>query len=164
MRKFIRTILIIMILASLGSFAYRSSYDNRSANNLSAYCNIDFRSTIDPATNKINRVTLALLDFRFSNQPLENFCRIDIDGKEYQLDASETTSQAPTYSLQDFNNVNSFKYTNHLTVDFPPQIQKEIAAAKQIKISFQYKGSPTPIELPLSDVDLIYWKKQLLLL
>ena len=164
MRKFIRTLIIILILACLGSFAYRSSYDNRSASNLSAYCNIDFRSTIDPATNKINRVTLSLLDFRFSNQPLENFCRIDIDGKEYQIDASETASQPPTYALEDLNNVNSFKYTNHLTVSFPPQIQKEIAAAKQIKVSFQYKGSPTPIELPLSDVDLTYWKKQLLLL
>ncbi|WP_019552302.1 hypothetical protein [Propionispira raffinosivorans] len=164
MRKFIRTLIIILILASLGSFAYRSSYDNRSASNLSAYCNIDFRSIIDPSTNKISQVTLSLLDFRFSKQPLESFCRIDIDGKEYQLDAFETASQAPTYSLQDFSNVNSFKYTNHLIVAFPPQIQKEIAAAKQIKISFQYKGNPTPIELPLSDVDLTYWKKQLLLL
>lgn len=159
------TITIISIILVITSFmGYRNSYDNRSASNLSSYCNIDFRGIIDPKTNKVQTATLSLVDYRFSKNPLEKFCIVDVDGKKYKVSADETYSIPPTYSLKDLKLETCFKYTNSLLVHFDPTVLKEIKNANTVKISFKYIDNDFAIELPLSEVDLNYWKNQLLLL
>lgn len=155
------TIIIIIFACSVG---YRTSYNNRTASNLSSYCNIDFRGVIDPTTNKITTATLSLVDYRFSSKPLEKFCIVDVDGKTYKVTTDATTSLPPTYSPNDFNLQTCFKYTNSLLVHFDPSLLKEINNAKSVKISFKYVGNDSAIKLPLSEVDLRYWKNQLILL
>lgn len=137
------------------------SYDNRTASNLSAYCTIDFRGVADPKTNNITAATLSIVDFRYDSKPLEKFFTIDIDGTIYKIDSIEVTAQPPTYSLKNSPSGSGFKHTNTLFVTFPPQILKKIAEASTIKISFRYIGNNSAIELPLSAVDLQYWKNQL---
>jgi hypothetical protein len=155
------TIIIIIFACSVG---YRASYDNRTASNLSSYCTIDFRGIIDPVANTVTTATLSLVDYRFSSKPIEKFCIVEVDGKTYKVAADETSSLPPTYSLNDFNLQPCFKYTNSLLVHFEPSLLKEINEAKSVKISFKYVGNDSAIELPLSEVDLKYWKNQLILL
>jgi len=158
-------IAIITIIFLFACFiGWRASYDNRSASNLSSYCNIDFRGIIDPETNKIKTATLSLIDYRFSSNPLEKFCIVDVDGKKYKVLADDTSSLPPTYSPKDFKFEIGFKYTNSLLAHFEPSLLKEINNANTVKISFKYVDNDSAIELPLSDVDLKYWKNQLLLL
>lgn len=162
MIKKITIAIITIILFFACSNFYRASYDNRTASNLSSYCTIDFRGVIDPTTNKVTAATLSLVDYRFSSKPLEKFCIVDVDGKTYKVTTDATASLPPTYSLNDFNLQTGFKYTNSLLVHFEPSLLKEINNAKSVKISFKYVGNDSAIELPLSEVDLNYWKNQLI--
>lgn len=155
-------ILVIVIVAIVAYCSYKVlSYDNRTASNLSAYCNIDFRGVTDPKTSKVTSATLSIVDSRYDSGPLEKFFSIDIDGKTYKIDSIEISSLPPTYSPKVFPLENSFKHTNNLFVSFPPQVLKEISKADTVKVAFKYAKSDSPIELPLSTVDLQYWKNQL---
>jgi len=155
-------ILVIVIVAIVAYCSYKVfSYDNRTASNLSAYCNIDFRGVADPKTSIVTSATLSIVDSRYDSGPLEEFFSINIDGKTYKIDSIEISSLPPTYSPKVFPLENSLKHTNTLFVTFPPQVLKEISKADTVKVSFKYAKSDSPIELPLSTVDLQYWKNQL---
>jgi len=158
MRK--KLMILILLAAVFAVGGVTSSYNNRTASNLSAYCHIDFRGLPEPAVHEVNDATLALTDFRFFANPLEDTLTIDIDGKKYQLPA-EVYYRPPTFSPADFQQERCFKHTNSLFLHFPPAILREIQTAQSVKIAFQYMGSATPIELPLSEADLSYWKNQL---
>ena len=158
-----KTIILVFTMAVI--VAYYSytvfSYDNRTASNLSAYCNIDFRGVTNSQTKNVTAGTLSVVDFRYDSGLLEKFFIIDVDGKAYKIDSIEISAQPPTYSLKDFPTGKGFKHTNTLFVTFPPQIIKEISQADTVKISFKYANSNSTIELPLSNLDLQYWKNQL---
>ncbi len=158
-----KTIILAFVLATIAFYCSYTvySYDHRIANNLSAYCNIDFRGIADSQTNTITGATLSIVDFRYDSKPLEKFIIIDIDDKAYKIDSIEVSAQPPTYSPKDVSTEKCFKHTNTLFVTFPPQVLKEISQANTVKVSFTYLDSNLIIELPLSDVDLQYWKNQL---
>jgi|GEM_PF-456766 len=156
------TIFVLIIVAIVAYSSYTVfSYDNRMAGNLSAYCNIDFRGITDPQTNNVTGATLSVVDFRYASEPLEKFFIIVVDDRTYKIDSIEISTQPPTYSPKDFPTGKSFKHTNTLFVTFPPQVLKDISQATTVKVSFKYSGSDSAIELPLSTVDLQYWKNQL---
>lgn len=161
MRK--KTTILVLVIVTIAFYCSYTvySYDNRTVSNLSAYCNIDFRGVIDPQTNTVTGATLSIVDFRYHSGPLEKFFIIDIDGRTYKIDSIEISDQPPTYSHKDFSIGKSFKYTNTLFATFPPQILKKISQADTVKVSFKYTDSDSAIELPLSAVDLRYWKNQL---
>jgi len=155
-------ILVLVIIAITFYCSYTVfSHDNRIVNNLSAYCNIDFRGITDPQTNTIIGATLSVVDFRYDSRPLEKLFIIDIDGQTYKIHNIEISAQSPTYSPKDFPTGKFSKHTNTLFVTFPLQVLKEISLADNVKISFKYLGSDSAIELPLSNLDLQYWKNQL---
>lgn len=153
-------VFVIVVIAFYCSYTV-FSYDNRIVSNLSAYCNIDFRGVADPQTNNVTGATLSVVDFRYDSGPLEKFFIIDVDDKTYKIDSIEISAQPPTYSPKDFPTGKCFKHTNTLFVTFPPQVLKEISLADTVKVSFKYTDSQSAIELPLSAVDLQYWKNQL---
>lgn len=161
MRK--QTTILVLVMVALAFYCSYTvySYDNRTASNLSAYCNIDFRGVTNPQTNNVTGATLSVVDFRYDSGPLEKFFIIVVDGKTYKIDSIEISAQSPTYSPKDFSTGKSFKHTNTLFVTFPPQVLKEIVLADTVKVSFKYTDSNSAIELPLSVVDLQYWKNQL---
>lgn len=154
------TILVLIIVAIYCCYTV-FSYDNRTASNLSAYCNIDFRGVADPQTNIITGATLSVIDYRYDSRPLEKFFIIDVDGKAYKIDNIEISAQPPTYSPKDSTIGKHFKHTNTLFVTFPLQVLKEISQADTIKVSFKYLDNDSTIQLPLSNPDLQYWKNQL---
>ncbi|WP_346353299.1 hypothetical protein [Azotosporobacter soli] len=154
---------IFFLVASLAAYAYHSTlaYDQRSAANLSAYCNIDFRSVLEPQTNQITGATLSIVDFRYAAPPLESFFRITVDGQSYTLTAVSISARPPSYSPDGLASGKSLQHTNTLFVAFPRPVLAAIAQAQTVSVSFKYADSASPIELPLSAVDLQYWKKQL---
>ncbi len=161
MRK--KTHILVFVIVAIAFYCSYTvfSYDNRTVSNLSAYCNIDFRGVTDPQTNNVTGATLSVVDFRYDSGPLEKLFIIDVDGKTYKIDNIEISAQPPTYSPKDFPIEKCFKHTNTLFVTFPPQVLKKISQADTIKVSFKYANSYSAIELPLSTVDLQYWKNQL---
>lgn len=160
MRKKTTILVLLMVAIAFYSSYTIFSYDNRKASNLSAYCSIDFRGIADPQTNTVIGATLSVVDLRYASGALEKFFIIDIDGKTYKIDSVEISAQSPTYSPKDFSSGKYLKNTNTLFVTFPPQILAEISQADLVKVSFKYVGSDAAIELPLSNLDLQYWKNQ----
>lgn len=157
-----KTPILVLVIVAIASYCSYTvfSYDNRTVSNLSAYCNIDFRGVTNPQTNNVIGATLSVVDFRYNPRPLEKFFIIDVDGKAYKIDSIEISAQPPTYSPKDFTG-KCFQHTNTLFVTFPPQVLKKISQADTVKVSFKYANSDSIIELPLSTVDLQYWKNQL---
>jgi len=161
MNKKLTTLLLLLVaIITYGCYAVYS-HDNRTAGNLSAYCHIDFRGVTEPQTQKTSAATLSIVDYRYGASPLEPFFGIDIDGKIYAIDDVEVSVQPPTYLPQDIRSDRFLKHTNTIFIVFPPQVLQEISQATTVKVSFKYANSPSPVTLPLSDVDLRYWKNQL---
>ncbi|SFM01265.1 hypothetical protein [Pelosinus propionicus] len=161
MRKRTSIFALITIIIALYCSYTAFSYDNRTASNLSSYCTIDFRGITDPQTKITTGATLSIVDFRYGSEQLERFFTIDVDGKIHKMDRIEISAQPPTYSLKDFSTGIVFKHTNTLFVTFPLQVLREISEANRVTVSFKYTNSNLAIELPLSAVDLQYWKNQL---
>lgn len=59
-------LLVIVTIAAYCSYTI-FSYDHRTASNLSAYCNIDFRGVKNPQTNTVTGATLSVVDFRYAS-------------------------------------------------------------------------------------------------
>ena len=152
------TIFLVGLVAGAG---YVYSYDARVADNLSAYCNIDFRSRFEPGTNRLAGATLELVDFRFSSQPLEPFCLLDVDGEIYRLEAQSAEFKPAPRTVGSFTGMDSLKNKSRILVPLPLPVLTAIEQAEQVKVSFRYAGSEAAVELPLSQPDLQYWKKQL---
>ena len=154
---------LLFVICSFAAYCLHGafSYDNRSAGNLSAYCNIDFRGVTDPQTKMLSSATLSIVDFRYASAPLESFLVLDIDGQEYRLENVAVSALPPSYALHDKPGQKTFQHANSLFVSFPPQLLKAIADAQTLKVSFKYQDKADPVKLPLSAVDLDYWKKQL---
>ena len=84
--KFLFIPLCLLIYLSYNIWAY----DNRSANNLSAYCNIDFKG-VQPSTETLG-ATLELVDYRYSSKPLEPTLTIYVDDNIYQINISHNSN------------------------------------------------------------------------
>lgn len=160
-KKVLLGLMVIFLSGLVAGSVYVYSYDYRVADNLSAYCNIDFRSRFQPGTNRLTGATLELVDFRFSSQPLEPFCLLDVDGEIYRLDAQSSEFNPALRTLGSFTGMDSLKNRSRILVSLPLTVLAAIERAEQVKVSFQYAGSEAAIELPLSQPDLQYWKKQL---
>ncbi len=158
-----KSMLFFLLVASLVAYAYHSvsAYDQRSAANLSAYCNIDFRSVKETPTAPVSGATLSLVDFRYAAAPLKPFCLITIDGQAYPLADVSVSAAPPSYALDGLVSGSSLRRANTLFVTFPRPVLAALARAESVSVSFQYADSAAPLTLPLSAVDLQYWKKQL---
>lgn len=151
--------LLVALVAYCGYIV--SAHDNRSASNLSAFCDIDFRGVMDRQTNTVTGATLSIIDFRYQPGPLEHFFLITVDGRPYKIDSIALSSQPPTYSPGDYATASYLKHTNMLFVTFPLHVLQEIPRATTVTVTFKYANRNTGITLPLSAADLQYWKNQL---
>lgn len=155
--------IILSLLLGICFFVFYSisTHDERTANNLSAYCNIDFIGINDTTTATTSGATLEIIDYRYNAKPLKQTFALYIDDKFYQFAELETSQLKPSYAFNNFNKPNFAKYQNRLFVKLPITILKEIKTAKIVKVSFSYLGATKPVILPLSPPDLKYWQNQL---
>jgi hypothetical protein len=149
-----------IILLCIGFLGYGYTYlaDRHTANSLSAYCRIDFQSSIDEKGN-IEGATFSLTDHRYANAKQKPVITIITDGNDWDVDAV-TKQTPPTYSLAAYNPDTSFKNTDKFFIEVPFWLLPEIASAQEVRVRFGYEDG-VHVDLPLDAHDLAYWHEQL---
>ena len=153
-------ILFGIMLIMFGGFGYGYTYmfDHRTADSLSAYCDIDFRTDVDEK-GVVSTANLTILDYRFAGDRLKPALLLICDDDIFDMQAS-IRQTPPSYSIAFYNDKTTFKNTNKLFAEFPADSFAAIRQAQVVRIRFTYEDG-TSIELPLNEHDLQYWKDQL---
>lgn len=148
----------LLILAGGFGYGYTYMLDHRTADSLSAYCDIDFKADTDER-GKISTANLTLLDYRFAGDKLKPAILLVCDNDLYDIQAS-IRQDPPSYSIAFYNDKTTFKNTNKLFAEFPAETFDAIRTAQVVRIRFSYENGDA-VELPLNEDDLLYWKDQL---
>ena len=153
-------ILFGIMLILFGGFGYGYTYmfDHRTADSLSAYCDIDFKTDVDEK-GVVSTANLTILDYRFAGDRLKPALLLICDDDIFDMQAS-IRQTPPSYSIAFYNDKTTFKNTNKLFAEFPADSFAAIRQAQVVRIRFTYEDG-TSIELPLNEHDLQYWKDQL---
>ena len=153
-------ILFGIMLIMFGGFGYGYTYmiDHRTADSLSAYCDIDFKTDVDEK-GVVSTANLTILDYRFAGDRLKPALLLICDDDIFDMQAS-IRQTPPSYSIAFYNDKTTFKNTNKLFAEFPADSFATIRQAQVVRIRFTYEDG-TSIELPLNEHDLQYWKDQL---
>ena len=153
-------ILFGIMLIMFGGFGYGYTYmiDHRTADSLSAYCDIDFKTDVDEK-GVVSTANLTILDYRFAGDRLKPALLLICDDDIFDMQAS-IRQTPPSYSIAFYNDKTTFKNTNKLFAEFPADSFNAIRQAQVVRIRFTYEDG-TSIELPLNEHDLQYWKDQL---
>lgn len=153
-------ILFGIMLIMFGGFGYGYTYmiDHRTADSLSAYCDIDFKTDVDEK-GVVSTANLTILDYRFAGDRLKPALLLICDDDIFDMQAS-VRQTPPSYSIAFYNDKTTFKNTNKLFAEFPAGSFAAIRQAQVVRIRFTYEDG-TAIELPLNEHDLQYWKDQL---
>lgn len=153
-------ILLGIMLIMFGGFGYGYTYmiDHRTADSLSAYCDIDFKTDVDEK-GVVSTANLTILDYRFAGDRLKPALLLICDDDIFDIQAS-VRQTPPSYSIAFYNDKTTFKNTNKLFAEFPAGSFAAIRNAQVVRIRFTYEDG-TSIELPLNEHDLQYWKDQL---
>ena len=153
-------ILFGIMLIMFGGFGYGYTYmiDHRTADSLSAYCDIDFKTDVDEK-GVVSTANLTILDYRFAGDRLKPALLLICDDDIFDMQAS-IRQTPPSYSIAFYNDKTTFKNTNKLFAEFPADSFAAIRQAQVVRIRFTYEDV-TSIELPLNEHDLQYWKDQL---
>lgn len=153
-------ILFGIMLIMFGGFSYGYTYmiDHRTADSLSAYCDIDFKTDVDEK-GVVSTANLTILDYRFAGDRLKPALLLICDDDIFDMQAS-IRQTPPSYSIAFYNDKTTFKNTNKLFAEFPADSFAAIRQAQVVRIRFTYEDG-TSIELPLNEHDLQYWKDQL---
>lgn len=153
-------LLIGALLIVFGGFGYGYTYmsDHRSADNLSAYCEVNFQTAVD-IKGKVSTANLTLLDYRYGSEGLRPGITIICDDKTYNIKAA-VRQTPPSYALAYYNENTTLKNTNKLFAELPVESFNAIRNAQVIRISFGYLNGDN-VELPLSEEDMDMWKVQL---
>ena len=131
------------------------SFNNRQADNLSSYCNIDFIGLKQDGV--VKAAFLEIVDFRYSVAKLSQQLELMIDkGEVSGLAQSISQSNNDQGSLLDKK-----KKKNILKVVLDEAVVKQIKSATMVKVGFKYENDTNFRVFPLSQVDLNYWKNQL---
>ena len=149
-----------IMLIMFGGFGYGYTYmiDHRTADSLSAYCDIDFKTDVDEK-GVVSTANLTILDYRFAGDRLKPALLLICDDDIFDMQAS-IRQTPPSYSIAFYNDKTTFKNTNKLFAEFPADSFTAIRQAQVVRIRFTYEDG-TSIELPLNEHDLQYWKDQL---
>ena len=153
-------ILFGIMLIMFGGFGYGYTYmiDHRTADSLSAYCDIDFKTDVDEK-GVVSTANLTILDYRFAGDRLKPALLLICDDDIFDMQAS-IRQTPPSYSIAFYNDKTTFKNTNKLFFLFSADSFAAIRQAQVVRIRFTYEDG-TSIELPLNEHDLQYWKDQL---
>ena len=152
MKYFVTFFGILLMLTGIFGLSYTWHVDHRTAESLSAYANIDFKSS-HTAKGKLEGAVLTLWDYRYDNSKLLPEAILYTDGDPWEMKAS--VKQSPST-----NPDHRFKNENKLFVELPRSSLPAIKKADEVRFRFYYDNGQT-IDLPLNEPDLEYWKRQL---
>ena len=156
MTKNIVRVMVGIVFISIVAISFQIySFNNRHADNLSSYCNIDF---IGLKQNGVEKAAfLEIVDFRYSGAKLSPQVELIIDERKVAC-----VAQSISQSNNDQGNLlEQRKVKNILKVVFDEVVVQQIKTATTVKVGFKYEDETNFRVFPLSQVDLNYWKNQL---
>ena len=142
-----------LILLGIFGLSYTYQLDHRSADSLSAYCQIDFQSSHNEK-GELEGAVLTLWDWRYDSAKLKPQAILYTDGNAWEMTA--TVKQTPA-TLQRHDH--RFQNENKLFVELPRSSLPAIKKAATVRFRFYYDNGQT-IDLPLNEPDLAYWQRQ----
>jgi len=155
MKHFLTIFGILLIMIGIFGISYTWHIDHRTAESLSAYCNIDFQSSFTES-GKVEGAVLTLLDYRYDSSRLEPKAVLYTDGDAWEMVATVKQSDPPEDDAE-----HRFQHENKLFVELPRSSLPAIRNADEVRFRFYYDNGQV-IDLPLNPPDLEYWKRQLL--
>ena len=154
--KIKKTVLFVglaFIIIGIFGLSYIYQLDHRSAESLSAYCQIDFQSSHNEM-GELEGAVLTLWDWRYDNSKLKPEAVLYTDGSAWEMKAAVKQTPAPQKNSQ-----HKFQNENKLFVELPRSSLPAIKKADSVRFRFYYDNGQT-IDLPLNEPDLAYWKRQ----
>lgn len=154
--KIKKTVLFVglaFIIIGIFGLSYTYQLDHRSAESLSAYCQIDFQSSHNEK-GELEGAVLTLWDWRYDNSKLKPEAVLYTDGSAWEMKAAVKQTPAPQKNSQ-----HKFQNENKLFVELPRSSLPAIKKADSVRFRFYYDNEQT-IDLPLNEPDLAYWKRQ----
>ena len=154
--KIKKTVLFVglaFIIIGIFGLSYTYQLDHRSAESLSAYCQIDFQSSHNEK-GELEGAVLTLWDWRYDNSKLKPEAVLYTDGSAWEMKAAVKQTPAPQKNSQ-----HKFQNENKLFVELPRSSLPAIKKADSVRFRFYYDNRQT-IDLPLNEPDLAYWKRQ----
>ena len=154
--KIKKTVLFVglaFIIIGIFGLSYTYHLDHRSAESLSAYCQIDFQSSHNEK-GELEGAVLTLWDWRYDNSKLKPEAVLYTDGSAWEMKAAVKQTPAPQKNSQ-----HKFQNENKLFVELPRSSLPAIKKADSVRFRFYYDNGQT-IDLPLNEPDLAYWKRQ----
>lgn len=154
--KIKKTVLFVglaFIIIGIFGLSYTYQLDHRSAESLSAYCQIDFQSSHNEK-GELEGAVLTLWDWRYDNSKLKPEAVLYTDGSAWEMKAAVKQTPAPQKNSQ-----HKFQNENKLFVELPRSSLPAIKKADSVRFRFYYDNGQT-IDLPLNEHDLAYWKRQ----
>ena len=154
--KIKKTVLFVglaFIIIGIFGLSYIYQLDHRSAESLSAYCQIDFQSSHNEK-GELEGAVLTLWDWRYDNSKLKPEAVLYTDGSAWEMKAAVKQTPAPQKNSQ-----HKFQNENKLFVELPRSSLPAIQKADSVRFRFYYDNGQT-IDLPLNEPDLAYWKRQ----
>lgn len=154
--KIKKTVLFVgltFIIIGIFGLSYIYQLDHRSAESLSAYCQIDFQSSHNEK-GELEGAVLTLWDWRYDNSKLKPEAVLYTDGSAWEMKAAVKQTPAPQKNSQ-----HKFQNENKLFVELPRSSLPAIKKADSVRFRFYYDNGQT-IDLPLNEPDLAYWKRQ----
>ncbi len=152
MKYFVTFFGVLLMLTGIFGLSYTWHVDHRTAESLSAYANIDFKSSYT-VNGKLEGAVLSLWDYRYDDAALLPEAILYTDGDPWEMKAS--VRQSPS-----MNPEHRFQKENKLFVELPRSSLSAIRKAGEVRFRFYYDNGQT-IDLPLNEPDLAYWKRQL---
>lgn len=154
-RNFVFIVGIICILAGIFGLSYTYHIDHRTADSLSAYCRIDFRSSF-AENGKLEGAVLSIWDYRYDDAMLLPKAVLYTDGNAWEM-AATVKQTSPRDREPDEH---PYQNENKLFVEMPRASLNAIKKAETVRFRFYYDNGQT-IDLPLNEPDLAYWQNQL---
>ena len=152
-KKTVLCVGLAFIIIGIFGLSYIYQLDHRSAESLSAYCQIDFQSSHNEK-GELEGAVLTLWDWRYDNSKLKPEAVLYTDGSAWEMKAAVKQTPAPQKNSQ-----HKFQNENKLFVELPRSSLPAIKKADSVRFRFYYDNGQT-IDLPLNEPDLAYWKRQ----
>ena len=142
-----------LILLGIFGLSYTYQLDHRSADSLSAYCQIDFQSS-HTEKGELEGAVLTLWDWRYDSAKLKPQAILYTDGTAWEMVATVKQINPPLNRHE-----HRFQNENKLFVELPRSSLPAIKKASTVRFRFYYDNGQT-IDLPLNEPDLAYWQRQ----
>ena len=136
--KIKKTVLFIglaFIIIGIFGLSYTYQLDHRTAESLSAYCQIDFQSSHNER-GELEGAVLTLWDWRYDKSKLKPEAVLYTDGAAWEMKAAVKQTPAPQNNSQ-----HKFQNENKLFVELPRSSLPAIKKADSVRFRFYYESN-----------------------